>query len=155
MTPLPLHELFKIAPGPVPLLLLVRVALAVGLPLVGFTLAGQPVAAVAGGATAMFVTQCDVGSTGRGRTGMMLLGLLAVAAGGVVSDKLGGSTGIDELLVIASAFVAAWVSNSQPGWPRWRASARWPPPQASACKSPIRWRWAPSLPVACVPSYVA
>jgi hypothetical protein len=56
-----------------------------------------------------------VGSTRRGRTGMMLLCLLAIAVGGVVGDKLGGSTGIDELLVIASAFVAAWESNSQPG----------------------------------------
>jgi hypothetical protein len=115
MTPLPLNELFRIAPGPIPLLLFVRVALAVGIPLLGFTLAGQPVAAVAGGATAMFVTLCDVGSTRRGRVGMMLLGLLAIAVGGVVGDKFGGSTGVDELLVIASAFVAAWVSNSQPG----------------------------------------
>ena len=115
MTPLPLNPLFKIAPGPVSLLLFVRVALAVGLPLVGFTLAGQPVAAVAGGATAMFVTLCDVGSTRSGRTKMMLLGLLAILVGGVAGDKFGGSTGIDEVLVIASAFVAAWVSNSQPG----------------------------------------
>jgi hypothetical protein len=115
MTPLPLNDLFKIAPGPVPLLLFVRVALGVGVPLVGFTLAGQPLAAVAGGATAMFVNLCDVGSTRRGRVGMMLLGLLAIAVGGVVGDKFGGSTGVDELLVITSAFVAAWVSNSQPG----------------------------------------
>jgi hypothetical protein len=77
MTPLPLNELFRIAPGPIPLLLFVRVALAVGIPLLGFTLAGQPVAAVAGGATAMFVTLCDVGSTRRGRVGMMLLALLS------------------------------------------------------------------------------
>ena len=47
MPPLPLNEVFKLAPGPVPVLMFLRVALAVGLPMVGFTLAGQPLAAVA------------------------------------------------------------------------------------------------------------
>jgi hypothetical protein len=61
VTPLPLNEVFKLAPGPVPVLMFLRVALAVGLPMVGSTLAGQPLAAVAAGATAMFVTLCDVG----------------------------------------------------------------------------------------------
>ena len=93
----------------------VRVALAVGLPMIGFTLAGQPLAAVAAGATAMFVTLCDVGRTTPSRAGMMLLGTAAILLGGVAGDKFGGSTGIDDALVIASAFVAAWVSNSQPG----------------------------------------
>ena len=46
---------------------------------------------------------------------MMLLGTTAILLGGVAGDKFGGSTGIDDALVIASAFVAAWVSNSQPG----------------------------------------
>jgi hypothetical protein len=111
----PLRDLFQLAPGPVPVLMFVRVALAVGVPMLGFTLAGQPLLAVAGGATAVFVTLCDVGSDTRGRVAMMLLGVAAIVLGGVVGDRFGGSTGIDELLVIASAFVAAWVSNSQPG----------------------------------------
>lgn len=110
-----LHDVFKLAPGPVPVLMFVRVALAVGVPMLGFTLAGQPLAAVAGGATAMFVTLCDVGTTTRSRAAMMLLGIAAILLGGVAGDKFGGSTGIDEALVVASAFVAAWVSNSQPG----------------------------------------
>ena len=114
MTP-PLHGVFRLAPGPVPLLMFGRVALAVGLPLVGFMWAGRPLAAVAGGATAMFVTLCDVGSSARSRAGVMLLGLLAILGGGVAGDKFGGGTGIDAALVVASAFVAAWVSNSQPG----------------------------------------
>jgi Fusaric acid resistance protein-like len=115
MTPPPLNEVFKLAPGPVPVLMFVRVALAVGLPMIGFTLAGQPLAAVAAGATAMFVTLCDVGRNTPSRASMMLLGIAAILLGGVAGDKFGGSTGIDEALVIASAFVAAWVSNSQPG----------------------------------------
>jgi len=110
-----LHDVFKLAPGPVPVLMFVRVALAVGVPMLGFTLAGQPLAAVAAGATAMFVTLCDVGTTTRSRAAMMLLGTAAILLGGVAGDKFGGSTGVDEALVIASAFVAAWVSNSQPG----------------------------------------
>jgi len=115
MTPPPLNEVFKLAPGPVPVLMFVRVAVAVGVPMIGFTLAGQPLSAVASGATAMFVTLCDVGRSTPSRAGMMLLGATAIALGGMAGDKFGGSTGIDEVLVIASAFVAAWVSNSQPG----------------------------------------
>ena len=57
MTPLPLNDLFKIAPGPVPLLLFVRVALAVGVPLVGFTLAGH--AAGADGDAVRQVAGCN------------------------------------------------------------------------------------------------
>ena len=115
MTPLALNEVFKLAPGPVPALVFVRVLLAVGVPMIGFTLAGQPLAAVAAGATAMFVTLCDVGRSTASRTAMMGLGTLVILLGGVVGDKFGGGTGVDEALVIASAFVAAWVSNSQPG----------------------------------------
>lgn len=110
-----LNELFRIAPGPISLLLFVRMALAVGLPLIGFTLAGQPLAGVVGGTVAMFVSMCDVGATRRGRVGTMLLGLGVMAACGIAGDKWGGSTRIDELLVIGSVFIAAWVSNSQPG----------------------------------------
>ena len=115
MTPLPLNDLFKLAPGPVPALMFGRVLLAVGLPMIGFTLVGQPLAAVAAGATAMFVTLCDVGRSTPSRMATMLLGTIAILLGGVVGDKFGGGTGVDEALVIASAFVAAWVSNSQPG----------------------------------------
>ena len=113
--PAQLHGVFQLAPGPVPVLMFVRVALAVGVPMLGFTLAGQPLAAVAAGATAMFVTLCDVGTTTRSRAAMMLLGIAAILVGGVAGDKFGGSTGVDEVLVVASAFIAAWVSNSQPG----------------------------------------
>lgn len=110
-----LNELFKIAPGPISLQLFARMALAVGLPLIGFTLAGQPVAGVVGGATAMFVSMCDVAATRRGRVGMMLLGLAVMAACGIVGDRFGGSTHIDELVVLGTVFIAAWVSNSHPG----------------------------------------
>lgn len=109
------RELFRIAPGPIPLALFLRITLAVGVPLIGFTLAGHVLAGVAGGATAMLVSMCDVGTTRRGRVGTMLLGLLAIAIGGIAGGRLGGTTHVDEALVLAAAFVAAWVSNSHPG----------------------------------------
>jgi hypothetical protein len=40
MNALPLRDAFELAPGPVPVLMFVRVALAVGVPMIGFTLAG-------------------------------------------------------------------------------------------------------------------
>ncbi len=109
------RDVFGIAPGPLSLILFARVALAVGVPLIGFTWAGEPVAGVVGGAVAMFVSLCDVGVTRRGRVGTMLLGLLAIAGGGVVGDRFGGSMPVDMGLVLVATFVAGWVSNSHPG----------------------------------------
>ncbi len=45
MAPAPLNEVFKLGPGPVPVSMFVRVALAVGVAMIGLTLAGQPLAA--------------------------------------------------------------------------------------------------------------
>ena len=149
MTPLPLNDLFKLAPGPVPALMFVRVVLAVGVPMIGFTLAGQPLAAVAAGATAMFVTLCDVGRSTPSRTAMMLLGTRPSwpAAWPATSSAA------------APASTRRWSSPrpSSPrgsairsrGWPWWRATARWPPRPVWACRSPTRWRPARSSPAGC------
>ena len=133
MTPLPLNEVFKLAPGPVPALMFVRVALAVGVPMLGFTLAGQPLLAVAAGATAMFVTLCDVGSSTRSRAAMMGLGTLAILLG-AAGDKFGGGTGIDGRWSSPRPFrrlgeqLAARAGGGG-------ATARWPRPQAWARRS--------------------
>ena len=109
------RDLFSVGSGPVPVALFVRVAVAVGLPLVGFTLGGHALAGVAGGATAMFVVMCDVGVTRANRVGTMLAGTAAILAGGVIGHEWGGTTLADETVVLLAALVAGWVSNSHPG----------------------------------------
>ena len=109
------RDLFSVGGGPIPAALFVRVAVAVGLPLVGFTLAGHPLAGVAGGATAMFVMMCDVGVTRANRVGTMLAGTAAILAGGVIGHEWGGTTLADETVVLLAALLAGWVSNSHPG----------------------------------------
>ena len=108
-------DLFRIGSGPHAAATFVRVALAVGLPMVGFTLAGKPQAAVAGGATALFVGMCDIGVTRTGRVGTMLAGAAAILAGGIIGHEWGRTTYADETVVLLSAAVAGWVSNSHPG----------------------------------------
>jgi hypothetical protein len=109
------RALFEIDSRAISAALFVRVAIAVGLPLFGFALAGHLEAAVAGGATAMFVTMCDSGVTRRGRAGTMFAATLAILLGGFVGDRFGGTTWTDETFILGSAFVAGWVSNSHPG----------------------------------------
>ena len=109
------RNLFRIGSGSHAAALFARVGLAAGLPLIGFTLVGHPQAAVAGGATALFVCMCDIGITRRGRVLTMLAGTAAILAGGVIGHEWGRNTYADEALVLASAAVAGWVSNSHPG----------------------------------------
>jgi hypothetical protein len=109
------RQLFEIAPGPIAAALFARVALAVGVPLVLGIVTGQTLAGVVAAATAMFVTMCDVGTTRRGRLLTMAAGLAAFLAGGVVGAKWGGTTYADEVVVLGSALLAGWVSNSHPG----------------------------------------
>lgn len=96
-------------------LVFVRVAVAVGLPLVIFWLAGHGVAAVVGGAAALFVTLCDIGRTHADRILTMALAMLGILIGGFLGARYGATTLIDETLILVSAFVAGWVSNSHPG----------------------------------------
>jgi hypothetical protein len=109
------RDLFRIHSSQISVLLFVAVAIAVAVPLLGFALAGHPTAAVAGGATALFVSLSDIGRTPRGRAGTMVLTTVFMLLGGFIGDKFGGTTLADEALILASAFVAGWVSNSHPG----------------------------------------
>jgi Fusaric acid resistance protein-like len=109
------RDLFRIDASQVSTLLFVRVAIAVGLPLLGFALAGHRTAAVAGGATAFFVSLSDIGRSRRGRAGTMALTTVFMLLGGAIGDRFGGTTLADEALIVASAFIAGWVCNSHPG----------------------------------------
>jgi len=108
------RDLFRIESHGASALLFVRVAIAVGVPLFGFVLIGHLPAAVAAGATAMFVTMSDIGVTRGGRIGTMAAATLAILLGGVIGDRFGGTTGADEFFILASTFIAGWVSNSHP-----------------------------------------
>ena len=109
------RELFRIDSDGVSTLLFVRVAVAVGVPLFGFVLLGRLWPAVAAGATAMFVTMSDIGVTRAGRIATMAAATLLILVGGAIGVNFGGTTYGDELFILASAFVAGWVSNSHPG----------------------------------------
>jgi Fusaric acid resistance protein-like len=108
------RELFRIDSTRISILLFVRVAIAVGIPMFGFVLAGHHFAAIASGATALFVTLSDVGPTPRERSVTMVLATILILLGGFIGDKFGGTTWADEFFILASAFVAGWVSNSHP-----------------------------------------
>lgn len=107
--------LFRIDSSKVSFILFLRVAVAVGLPLFGFMTAGHPGAAIIGGAIALFVSMSDVGVTRRGRLATMTVSTGTMFIGGILGHRFGGLVGPGEALVIAAAFVAGWVSNSQPG----------------------------------------
>lgn len=109
------RNLFRIDSSRVSALLFVRVAIAVGVPLFALVQLGHLPAAVAAGATAMFVTMSDIGDTRRGRVGMMAAATLLILLGGYIGDEYGGTTRADEFFILASTFVAGWVSNSHPG----------------------------------------
>ena len=91
-----------------------RVTLAVGVPLVGGVLAGHPVAGVAGGATALFVTLSDIGTTPSARLVTMLAGWIAIAGGGTLGHVLGSTAYGREAVVLLCALVAGWASASHP-----------------------------------------
>ena len=108
------RDLFRIDTSQVSALLFARAAIAVGVPLLGFALAGHRSAAVVAGATALFVSLSDIGRTRRERIGTMTLTTIAILVGGFVGDKYGGTSLWDEALILTSAFIAGWVSNSHP-----------------------------------------
>jgi hypothetical protein len=110
-----LGNLFKIDSGSISAVLTARVAVAVGVPLLGFLLAGRPLAAVVAAATAMFVTLSDVGNSAKERGGTMLAATLAMLGGGFIGARFGGTAYADEVVVLVSALVAGWVSGSHPG----------------------------------------
>jgi hypothetical protein len=93
----------------------VRVAVAVGIPLVGCVLLGHAGAGVAGGATALFVTMSDIGHTARGRLGTMLAGWLMIVLGGTLGHVLGETPNSREVVVLVCALLAGWASGSHPG----------------------------------------
>lgn len=96
-------------------MLFARVAIAVGVPLFAFVVVGHPLASVAASATAMFVTMSDIGNTRATRIGTMAAATAMILFGGFVGDHFGGTPYANELFILASTFVAGWVSNSQPG----------------------------------------
>jgi len=108
------RDLFKLGPGPEPFAVTLRTALAVGIPLIGYLLAGHPLAGVAGGATALFVTLSDTGASRRERAGTMALAWLVIVIGGTIGDKFGGAMYTGEAVVLFAALVAGWVSGSHP-----------------------------------------
>jgi hypothetical protein len=93
----------------------VRVALAVGIPMIGGVSLGRPRAAIAGGATALFVTLSDVGETPQVRLATMFAGWVAIVAGGTLGHLLGDTPYSREIVVLLCAIVAGWASGSQPG----------------------------------------
>jgi hypothetical protein len=111
----PFKDLFKIGPGPITLVIVARVAVAVGVPLLGCVLVGLPLAGVLAGATAMLVTMADIGDSARERGATMLATMLAMLVGGVVGAQFGRTTYADETVVLLSALLAGWVSGSHPG----------------------------------------
>ena len=92
-----------------------RVAVAVGIPLVGSVLLGHPAAGVAGGATALFVTMSDIGQSARGRLATMFAGWVMIVLGGTLGHMLGETANSRELVVLACAVLAGWASGSHPG----------------------------------------
>lgn len=107
-------HLFALAPGPLPLAVAVRVAAAVGIPLVVGIAAGQVVAGVFAAACAMLTTMADIGTTHRARLATMAAAALAMIAGGAIGATIGGTAYADEAVVLIAALVAAWVSASNP-----------------------------------------
>lgn len=93
----------------------VRVTLAVGIPLIGGVLIEHPGAGVAGGATALFVTLSDIGTTRAVRLGTMFAGWLAIIGGGTLGHLVSSTPYGRESVVLLCALVAGWASGSHPG----------------------------------------
>jgi hypothetical protein len=92
-----------------------RVAAAVGVPLIGGVLVGHPHAGVAGGATGLFVTLSDIGETPTVRLSTMLAGFVAIVLGGILGHFIGDTPYGRETVVLACALLAGWASGSHPG----------------------------------------
>lgn len=107
-------DLFRIASAPLQLAIAARVTVATGVPLLGGLAAGHLLAGVIGAACALLTTMADIGTTRTERVGTMAAAVLAIVAGGTIGAKLGGTTYADEAIVLAAAWVAGWVSASNP-----------------------------------------
>ncbi len=94
---------------------MLRAAVAVGVPVVGAVLLGHAAAGAAGGATALFVTMSDIGHTARGRLATMFCGWAMIVLGGTLGHVLGETPNSRELVVLACALLAGWASGSHPG----------------------------------------
>jgi fusaric acid resistance family protein len=88
---------------------------AVGVPLVGAAMLGHAPAGVAGGATALFVTMSDVGTTRSSRLATMFMGWIAIVLGGTLGHVLGETPYAREAVIVLSAVIAGWASGSYPG----------------------------------------
>jgi hypothetical protein len=108
------HDLYKIGSVAGAWAVALRVTVAVGVPLVGGVLIGHPAAAVAGGATALFVTMSDMGTTTEARLGTMFCGWLAIACGATLGHVLDTTPYGREAVVLLCALVAGWASGSYP-----------------------------------------
>ncbi len=109
------RELYRIGSVTGVRVVVLRVALAVGIPLVGSVLLGHPAAGVAGGATALFVTMSDIGVTAQARLATMFAGWLMIVLGGTLGHMLGETANSREAVVLACALLAGWASGSHPG----------------------------------------
>jgi uncharacterized membrane protein YccC len=109
------RDLYKIGSMVGATAVVVRVALAVGIPMIGSVYFGHPHAGVAGGATALFVTLSDIGQSPRVRLATMLAGWVAIVAGGTLGHFLGDTPYSREIVVLLCALVAGWASGSHPG----------------------------------------
>jgi hypothetical protein len=109
------RDLYKIGSAAGATSVVFRVALAVGIPMIGGVYLGHPHAGVAGGATALFVTLSDIGQTPRVRLTTMLAGWVAIVAGGTLGHFLGATPYGKEIVVLLCALVAGWASGSHPG----------------------------------------
>jgi hypothetical protein len=109
------RDLYKIGSAAGATAVVFRVALAVGIPMIGGVYLGHPHAGVAGGATALFVTLSDIGQTPRVRLTTMFAGWAAIVAGGTLGHFLGATPYSKEIVVLLCALVAGWASGSHPG----------------------------------------
>jgi hypothetical protein len=109
------RDLYKIGSTAGAAAVMFRVALAVGIPMIGGVYLGHPHAGVAGGATAMFVTFSDIGQTPRVRLATMAAGWVAIVSGGTLGHFLGDTPYSKEIVVLLCALVAGWASGSHPG----------------------------------------
>jgi hypothetical protein len=115
MIPVWYRDLYKIGSAAGATAVVFRVALAVGIPLIGGVYLEHPHAGVAGGATALFVTFSDIGETPQVRLATMVAGWAAIVVGGTLGHFLGATPYGREIVVLLCALVAGWASGSHPG----------------------------------------